>query len=226
MYLTRAFLLLAAVSAEALKTAHQAPSATAGDLAVSRISGKLLENFGQSDLDFEHWIDLMVEQGHLFRPKVTDSSVMLARDGEGNGWKVTLKNVACSTVTGSKDLLERAEGHFCDDFIKNAGNMMAREMELDVTRLLCDNGTFCKLGVKSVFDFFHLFPTADDIANVCHDMFNAIQDVCPDGGGVADTEVTTSNGAAELGQLEFSYTLGNGECQQDPTHQCFDRDIQ
>lgn len=191
---------------------------------MSRSSGKLLENFRQSNLDFVQWIDYMVEEGHLFRPNITGAGVMLARD---NGWKVTLKNVACSTVTGNKDLLERAEGHFCDDFIKNAGNMMARDMELDVVRLICDNGTFCKLGIKSVFDFFHLFPTADDVANVCHDMFNAIQDACPDGGGVADTEVRLSNGAAETGQLEFTYTLSNNnECQEDLTHECFDRDIQ
>ncbi|KAL4721771.1 hypothetical protein ACLX1H_011265 [Fusarium chlamydosporum] len=219
MRLTRASLSLAAVSAEALKVPHQTTTTTA------QSSGKLLVNFEQSHLEFDHWVDRMVEKGQLYRPNITSTGLIQVRE-DGKGWKVTLKNVACSTVTGNKDLLERAEAHFCDDFIKNAGNIMAREMELDVTRLLCDNGIFCKLGVKSVFDFFHLFPTADDIAGVCHDMFNAVQNACPDGGGVADTEVTY-NGAAEVGQLEFSYTLGNGnECKEDPTHQCFDRDIQ
>ncbi|KAI6756901.1 hypothetical protein HG530_011499 [Fusarium avenaceum] len=225
MHLKLYSLLLAALSVEALTTPHRMPDASAGDLAIPSSSGKFLENFSQSDLDFDHWIDRMVEEGHLFRPNITDSSVIIARDG--GKWKVTLKNVACSTVTGSKDLLDRAEAHFCDDFIKNAGNMMARDMEMDVTRLICDNGTFCRLGLKSVFDFFHLFPTADDIAGVCHEMFNAVQNACPDGGGVADTEVTGGSGETESGQLEFSYTLGNdGECQEDPTHQCFDKDVQ
>lgn len=187
-------------------------------------SGKLLDSFSQSDLDFDQWVDKMVEEGQVFRPNITESGVITFANDDG--WTVTVKNVACSTVTGNKELLDRAEDHFCDNFVKNAGSMMAQEMELDVTRLLCDNGTFCKLGVKSVFDFLGLFPTADDIANACHDMFQALQNACPDG-GVADTEVTLSDGAAETGQLEFSYLLGNGpECQEDPTHECFDRDIQ
>ncbi|KAM0339108.1 hypothetical protein ACHAPU_011061 [Fusarium lateritium] len=225
MLLKLCSLLLAAASVQAMKTGHRAPMATPGDLVVPSATGKLLENFHDSDLDFDHWIDRMVGEGHLYRPNITDSSLMLARDG--GQWKVTLKNVACSTVTGSKDLLDKAEDHFCDGFIKNAGNMMARDMEMDVTRLLCDNGTFCKLGLKSVFDFFHLWPSADDIAGVCHDMFQAVQDACPNGGGVADTEVTASSGQVESGQVEFSYTLGNNnECHEDATHECFDRDIQ
>lgn len=210
---------------QALKAHQQALNAATRDLTSTRSSGKLLDNFSQSDMDFEHWVDQMVAEGHLFRPKTTELSVFSGRD-ENGGWLVTVKNVACSTVTGSGDLLERAEGHFCDGFIKNAGDAMAREMELDVMRLICDNGTFCKLGVKSVFDFFRLFPTADDISGVCHDMFNAIQDACPAGGGVADTEVTF-NGQAELGQLEFSYSLSNGDgCVPDATHECFDKDVQ
>lgn len=166
----------------------------------------------------------MVEEGQVFRPNITDLGVMTL--GEDDSWTVTLKNVACSTVTGNQELLDEAEQHFCDDFVKSAGSLLAKELELDVTRLLCDNGTFCKLGVKSVFDFFHLFPTPDDIANACHDMFQAIQNACPGGGGVADTEVTLENGAKQSGQLEFSYTLGNGpECKEDATHQCYDREL-
>lgn len=207
-----------------MKNVHRAPSAATGVSSIPQSSGKLLDSFSQSDLDFDQWIDLMVDEGQVYRPNTTDLHVMKIASDEG--WTVTIKNVACSTVTGNRELLERAEGHFCDNFIKPAGNMMAKEMELDVMRLLCDNGTFCKLGVKSVFDFLGLFPGANDIADCCHDMFDALQNACPDGGGVADTEVVMSSGEVELGQLEFSYLLGNGpECMADATHECFDQDI-
>ena len=174
-------------------------------------------------MDFDQWVDSMVMQGQLYRPNMTETGIIMASE---DSWKVTIKNVACSTITGNKELLDDAEEHFCDNFIKTAGSLMAKEMELDVMRLVCNQGKICQLGVKSVFDFFGLFPSGDDIAGVCHDMFGALQNACPGGGGVADTEVVLSNGAAELGQLEFSYTLANDhECREDATHECFDRQI-
>lgn len=164
----------------------------------------------------------MVAQGQVFRPNNTDNALSLR--AEGDGWTVNVKNIACSTVTGNREMLEEAEAHFCDDLVKTLGDLLAKEVEMDVMRLLCDNGFFCKLGVKSVFDFFHLFPKPEDITGVCHDMFQSIQNACPDGGGVADTEVIVGNNV-EPGLLEFSYQLANSECVPDATHTCYDRTI-
>lgn len=209
-------------NAKPLYRPDHALSADVGDLKMPR-SGKLLDDFGHSDLDFGQWVDRMVEEGRLFRPETTDIVVVAARD---DSWSVKLKDVACSTVTGSKEMLEKVETHFCDKFIRGVSDTMAREMGVDVTRLVCDNGTFCKLGVNTVFDFFNIFQNGDDIVTICHELFDGIYNACPGGGGIADAEVTTSSGAVQNGQVESSYSLNNGgDCQPDAAHNCFDQDI-
>lgn len=188
-------------------------------------TSNFLEDFSQSDLEFGPWVDYMVREGHLSRPSGGENGALIVRD-DTNGWTVTLKNVGCSTITGRQDLLERAESHFCDKFIKNAESLLARKMELDVTRLLCDGGTFCKLGLKTVFEFFGWYETPEDMTKICHEIFDAVHKACPGGGGVAQGEVRTSDGGLHPVEVENAYSLNNGGgCQQGATHECFDRDV-
>ncbi|KAK7740845.1 hypothetical protein SLS62_010990 [Diatrype stigma] len=200
------------------------------DVAMKAPSGTFLDNFSESGLEFHEWVDQMVTQGHLVYPSTNltaaDGSLMVyARDG--SGWYVKLKNVGCATIDGNHDLVGKAQEHFCG-FVQRAEQIKALEMETDVTRIICNDHKICRLGVRAAFDFFGVFKDVDDFTQLCHEMFDAINNACPGGGGVADTEVgANSGGDSYSGQLESAYALDDGSftCEQGATRECFDRDV-
>ncbi|KAI0121361.1 hypothetical protein BJ170DRAFT_714660 [Xylariales sp. AK1849] len=188
-------------------------------------SGMLLDRFGESDLDdFHEWVGKMIEEGHLYHPNVTGDGMMFARS---DSWYVKLKNVGCNTVTGNRDLVDKTQTHFCS-FVKQAEQLAAMEMETDVTNVLCNTHSFCKLGVRFVFDTFNIFKEVDDVTKLCNEMYDELNKACPDG-GVADAEVGKNNGArgeSYAGQLESSFNLDdNSSCQESATHECFDGSV-
>ena len=211
---------------------HEARSAAAEGLVLSHStdSGNLLDEFIQSNLNFGQWIDQMVEDGHLLRPSDTDVSFIHRGEvigrGDKDGWTVKLKHVACSTISGNGDLLERAESHFCDKFTKNAEEMMAKQLELDVTEIICKDGPFCKLGLRTVFDLFGWFQEPDDMTKICHEAFDAVRNACPGGGGIAEAEVVLKSGESTTGLVQSSYSLDDSmHCQEGKTQECFVKDI-
>ncbi|EMR61785.1 hypothetical protein UCREL1_11283 [Eutypa lata UCREL1] len=192
-----------------------APLGRTRDLATTGSPGKLLDRFGESGLDFDQWVDQMVEEGHLYRPNVTDDGLIL---GRSTNWSIKLKSVACATIAGNRDLMAKTQEHFCN-FVQTAEQIYAQQMETDVKNNLCDH-LVCRLSLRALFDFFNVFKDVDDGKQFCHELFNAMNNACPDG-GVADTEL--DNGAeVQSGQLQSSYDLENGQpCDQDATHECF-----
>ena len=201
-------------------------SSTASEVTASESTGKLLHHFDQSDLDFSQWIDHMLQSGQLIAPD-TEEFALIPADDNGEDWLVSLRNIGCSTLSGGKDLLDRAEHHFCDEFVQRAEKVLAKQMELDVTRQLCDNGKFCKLGLRAFFDMFEVFQEPKEFTTICHEMFDSLQTACPGGGGVAEAEVTIGDKrTVYYGRIESAYSLNTGfKCRNDLTHECFDRDI-
>ncbi|RYO88288.1 hypothetical protein DL766_008443 [Monosporascus sp. MC13-8B] len=215
-------LMLTVIHAGALSHVPAPHRETTRDLTMGS-SGGLLDQFHESDLDFHRWVGRMVEEGHLYYPNITDDTLMFSRS---DSWYVKLKHVGCSTISGNPDFIAKTQTHFCS-FVQKAEQIKALEMETEVMTLLCDDHRFCKLAVRAAFDFFNVFKDVDDVTKLCHEMFDALNQACPNGGGVADTEVGDNSGGNPYnGQLESSFSLDNGEtCQQSATHECFDGSV-
>ncbi|KAK9783762.1 putative Saposin B-type domain-containing protein [Seiridium cardinale] len=209
--------MLVAVHAAAFPTVSVPPGDMTRDLTTGS-SGMLLDKYSESALEFHEWIGAMVDEGHLFYPNVTGDGLMLARS---DSWYVKLKDVGCGQITGNRDLVSKTQTHFCG-FVQKAEKLLSTQMETDVNTILCDDHRVCKLAVRAAFDFFNVFKNVDDVTNLCHEMFDALNKACP-GGGVASAEVGDNNGGATYnGQLESSFALEDSStCQQSATHECF-----
>ncbi|KAH6645378.1 hypothetical protein BKA67DRAFT_664462 [Truncatella angustata] len=188
--------------------------------------GLLLDRYSQSGLEFHQWVERMIDEGHLYPSNVTSDGLIFLRD-ENESWTVKLKNVACNRIHGSRDTLMKAQSHFCG-WVQKIEQIKAKEMEEDVTNVLCDDGVICRLGVRTAFDFLKVFPdNVQDITNACNEMFDQLHLACPDGGGVADTEVTDKQGnTKESGKVEASFSHNNvGECNPSQTRQCHEHEL-
>jgi hypothetical protein len=179
----------------------------------------LMGQFSASDLEFDAWVDQMIRDGHLYSPNIT---ALLARQ---DGWGIKLKNVGCAQVTGNRDLVNDVHDHFCE-FVKKAEQLSAMEMATDVARNICNDHRICKLAVSATFNFFGLFKDVDDVTKLCHEMFDALDAACPDG-GVAEAEVSDPiDGHTETGHLESAYALEDSStCNPSATQECFDKTI-
>lgn len=183
----------------------------------------LLDGFDESDLDFEHWVSKMVEDGRLYRPEVSSREILFVRE---DGWYVKVQNAGCAALTGNQELLSKTQEHFCNDFVKGAATIYAQAMETDVQNTICGDGRVCKVGVRAAMNFFEVNKSVEDITNACHQMFTYLNDACPDG-GVAEVEIGDDSGAEpQTGQLESMYELDTGPtCQTSNTQECFNRDV-
>lgn len=178
----------------------------------------LLDRFSASELDFSDWFDAMVAEGRLYRPNATEVGALEVRSGE---WWIRAKNVGCAVVAGNRDSVHKTQEHFCD-FVQRAENMYAKQLETDVANMVCEDSKVCKLGLRGVFDYFSLFKGASDVTAMCHDMFDVVNQACPDG-GVADMEVgNDADGSQHEGQLESAYTDEDPQsCQSSDTTECY-----
>ncbi|KAI0129028.1 hypothetical protein BJ170DRAFT_682808 [Xylariales sp. AK1849] len=185
-------------------------------------SGSLLGRFDDSGLNFHIWLGRMVDQGHLYQPNISDS-LLLARS---DSWSVKLKNVACTTVHGNRDVFASTQKNFCG-WVQAAEEYKAKQMEEEVTHTLCADGQICRMFIRTVFNQFSLFQNVDDVTKLCNQMFDSLNEACPDGGGVADVEVGDNHGGAKYGgKVEASFSADNGEsCQSSETHRCYDHHV-
>ena len=186
-------------------------------------SSSLLRRHSDSGLSFDAWVSQMVQDGHLHPPRALSPNSTLsidARDGGNGGWTARLFNVGCTKEHGNQNILERAEDSFCG-WVAAAEDIAVKNKEQEMNHNLCSNGLICSLFLKTTLNFFFPPNPKNNIGQMCHDVFNRLRDACPDGGGVADAEVTLASGETAKGRVEASFSPDDGKkCVPRLWHRC------
>ncbi|KAH9906335.1 hypothetical protein F4778DRAFT_778720 [Xylariomycetidae sp. FL2044] len=80
---------------------------------------------------------------------------------------------------------------------KIAWKVKLKIIEDEVTQLSCNGGGVCKLDLRDTLEFHNVFRDGDDFRKLCYEIFDPVNKARPDdgGGGVADTEASTSRGS-------------------------------
>ncbi|KAH9899030.1 hypothetical protein F4778DRAFT_782626 [Xylariomycetidae sp. FL2044] len=184
-------------------------------------AGMLLDRYLSSGLEFHHWVDRMVEDGHLERPREGGNSISLRSDS----WYVRIKNAACSKIIGSQPVMKRTKEHFCS-WVQKVERIQAKLMEEDVYKVLCANGRECRLGLRTAFDFFAVFDDPQDMTKLCEEMFDQLNHNCING-GVADVEVGDNHtGEKQEGKIEATFgDKSEPRCQETSESACWAHNI-
>ena len=181
--------------------------------------GLLLDSFGRSDLDFDEWLEEIALKGLVVIPELTEDGIKFMSDD--SSWYITIRSVGCAQIIGNPDVLLKTKEHFCGDFIQNAAQMYAQNMEMDVSRLICQHNRLCQLGLRATMNYFKVSDMVQDITGFCNNLFDKLHKICPQG-GVAQVEIQDELGNTEQSEIENSFMLNYDTCEESPTQECFE----
>ncbi|KAI4859015.1 hypothetical protein F4820DRAFT_467446 [Hypoxylon rubiginosum] len=177
----------------------------------------LIDRFDQSGLEFHLWVERMIDEGHLLPAAANDSLLVVREDS----WSTKLKNVGCNKVVGNRELVHSTQEHFCG-FVQKAEKLKAQVMKDEVTNILCPNGSICTLGLQASFNFFNVYQVdkVDDFFKMCNEMFDSLNNACPNTGGVAEASLLKNGKEVEKGKIEATWTQEDGHCTPSKTTEC------
>ncbi|KAH9883539.1 hypothetical protein F4778DRAFT_788466 [Xylariomycetidae sp. FL2044] len=180
---------------------------------------QVLAQVAASGLDFNLWAAREVEEDRLadfaLPPNYNDAQGLIIYGQGGNkpSWTFRVKNAVCTKVHGQRDMLQRAENHFCR-WVAEAEKIYIQRKTAQMNHELCNDGAICSLLLKETINFSNPWKENDDVGTLCHDMFAALNRACPDGGGIADAELDDGAGKKVTGQVEASFSPDDGEKRQ------------
>ncbi|KAI1762954.1 hypothetical protein GGR53DRAFT_532011 [Hypoxylon sp. FL1150] len=141
----------------------------------------------------------MIDEGHL-QPAARTDSLLVVR--EGKSWSARLKNVACSEVIENRELVESTQEHFCN-FVQGAEKIKAPDDAGRSDQRACVHG-------------FH---------KLCNDMFDNLNDGCPNTGGVAEASLAKNGKEVEKGKVEAFWANQDGDCTPTKTISCHEHSV-